>query len=123
MKTNLFKFRAAVWVSVAAGVALVAWLPVAGQAHPRETVHALALCVVVLMAVALLLARALYKLRKPMNIAVSIADRIAEGKPVRDHEFDVKHGMGNLLPALGRMYMSMTMYRFDAAEKIGRAHV
>ena len=64
--------------------------------NSAEALRALGVCVVVLGVTVVLLAHALIKLREPLRVAVSIADRIAEGKPVRDEDFESPHGVGDL---------------------------
>src|SRR5882672_9119185 len=42
-------------------------------------------------------------LSRPLSLAVSVADRIAEGRPVAESELDVAFDVGNLVRSLGQM--------------------
>ncbi len=58
-------------------------------------------------------------LSRPLGLAVSVADRIAEGRPVADAEFDLPFDVGNLVRSLGRMHKSLDRYRNEVAEVHG----
>ncbi len=55
-------------------------------------------------------------LSEPLGLAVSVADRIAEGRPVAESEFDIRFDLGNLIKSLGRMYSSLNRYQGEARD-------
>lgn len=55
-------------------------------------------------------------LSRPLALAVSIADRIAEGRTVEAHEFEIRGDVGDLIRSLGRMNHSLNVYKREAAE-------
>ncbi len=57
--------------------------------------------------------------RPPLGLAVSVADRIAEGRPVAESEFDLPFDVGNLVRSLGRMHGSLNRYRDEVSEYHG----
>ncbi len=58
-------------------------------------------------------------LSRPLGLAVSVADRIAEGRPVAESEFDLQFDVGNLVRSLGRMHGSLNRYRDEVSEYHG----
>ena len=69
------------------------------------------------LAVALLFVWRLVRgLSRPLTLAVSVADRIAEGRPVEEREFNLRGDVGDLIRSLGRMYRSLNVYKDQAAE-------
>jgi len=58
-------------------------------------------------------------LSRPLGLAVSVADRIAEGRPVAESEFDVAFDVGNLVRSLGQMHHSINRYRGEVSEVHG----
>src|SRR5262249_57589444 len=53
------------------------------------------------------------------GVGVSVAERIAEGRPVEESEFDVPFDVGNLVRSLGQMYRSINRYRNEVSEYHG----
>ncbi len=60
--------------------------------------------------------RLIHGLSRPLTLAVSIADRVAEGRAVEEREFDLRGDVGDLIRSLGRMYRSLNIYKAEAAE-------
>jgi PAS domain S-box-containing protein len=58
-------------------------------------------------------------LSRPLSLAVSVADRIAEGRPVAESELDVPFDVGNLVRSLGQMHRSINRYRNEVSEYHG----
>jgi diguanylate cyclase (GGDEF)-like protein/PAS domain S-box-containing protein len=81
----------------------VAWLAIG--------VTLIALGVAVLFIVRLVLG-----LTRPLSRAVSIANGIAEGREVAEHEFSSRGDIGDLLRSLGRMHASLRAYKADVAK-------
>ena len=55
-------------------------------------------------------------LSQPLSLAVSVADRIADGRPVEESEFHRHADVGNLLRSLARMHLSLKRYQSEVAE-------
>ncbi|HTD89895.1 MAG TPA: PAS domain-containing protein, partial [Burkholderiales bacterium] len=71
--------------------------------------------------------RMIHYLSQPLALAVSIADRIADGSTIDEADFNLHIDVGNLIHSLGRMYRSQRTYQRDAEahrrgleEKIGQ---
>ncbi len=74
----------------------------------------IAIFIVVLLLAVTFVIGMIYYLSRPLNLAVSIADRIADGQPVDKNEFNLTHDVGNLIRSLGRMYHGLCAYRNEA---------
>ena len=76
------------------------------------------LVIIVSVAVLLLTIWCIYRmiryLSQPLELAVSIADRIADGGDVDTKEFNLRLDVGNLIRSLGRMYRSLKSYESEA---------
>ena len=59
--------------------------------------------------------RLILGLSRPLNLAVSIADRVAEGRTVEEREFNIRGDIGDLIRSLGRMYRNLNIYKTEAA--------
>ena len=59
--------------------------------------------------------RLILGLSGPLNLAVSIADRVAEGRTVEEREFNIRGDIGDLIRSLGRMYRNLNIYKTEAA--------
>ena len=59
------------------------------------------------------IARMIRDLSRPLNLAVSVANRIAEGREVPDGEFRSERDIGNLLGSLEGMYGNLARYRAE----------
>ncbi len=53
-------------------------------------------------------------LSQPLALAVSIADRIAEGRKVNESEFNLRFDVGNLIQSLGHMHGNLSKYQREA---------
>ncbi len=73
-------------------------------------------CALVLLVALLFVVRLINGLSRPLALAVSVADRIAEGRPVEEHEFNLRGDVGNLIRSLDRMYRSLNAFKADAVE-------
>ena len=65
-------------------------------------------------------ARMIRDLSKPLGLAVSVANRIAEGREVASHEFQGQRDIGNLLHSLEGMHGHLNRYR-DEVEATRRS--
>lgn len=75
--------------------------------------------VIIVSLVALLLtiwcvARMIHYLSQPLQLAVSIADRIAAGGEVAEQDFNLRIDVGNLIQSLGGMYRNLRAYKSEA---------
>lgn len=59
-------------------------------------------------------ARMIHHLSRPLEMAVAIADRIAEGGDVDEKHFNLQIDVGNLIHSLGRMYHNLRAYKSEA---------
>ena len=73
-------------------------------------------CALVLLVALLFVVRLIHGLSRPLALAVSFADRIAEGRPVEEREFNLRGDVGNLIRSLDRMYRSLNAFKADAVE-------
>ena len=58
--------------------------------------------------------RMIHYLSQPLELAVSIADRIAEGGTVAEGDFNLQLDVGNLIRSLGRMYRNLKSVQSEA---------
>ncbi len=58
--------------------------------------------------------RMIHYLSRPLELAVSIADRIAEGGIVAEGHFNLQLDVGNLIRSLGRMYRNLKSAQSEA---------
>jgi len=85
----------------------------------RERGWMIGVLMVVLAVTVWFVYRMIRYLSRPLGLAVSVADRIAEGRPVEESEFDVPFDVGNLVRSLGQMYRSINRYRNEVSEYHG----
>jgi predicted signal transduction protein with EAL and GGDEF domain len=85
----------------------------------RERGWMIGVLMVVLAVTVWFVYRMIRYLSRPLGLAVSVADRIAEGRPVAESEFDVPFDVGNLVRSLGQMYRSINRYRNEVSEYHG----
>ena len=76
----------------------------------------IAVTVLVLLVALFFVMRLIAGLSRPLTLAVSVADRIAEGRPVEEREFNLRGDVGDLIRSLGRMYRSLNIYKAEVAE-------
>ena len=72
--------------------------------------------VLVLLVALLFVWRLIDRLSRPLSLAVSVADRIAEGRPVEEGEFNLRGDGGDLIRSLGRMYRNLNTFKAEVAE-------
>lgn len=58
--------------------------------------------------------RMIHYLSRPLELAVSIADRIADGAQLKESDFDLQIDVGNLIRSLGRMYRNLNSVQTEA---------
>jgi len=85
----------------------------------RERGWMIGVLMVVLVVTVWFVYRMIRYLSRPLGLAVSVADRISEGRPVAESEFDVPFDVGNLVRSLGQMYRSIDRYRNEVSEYHG----
>ena len=59
--------------------------------------------------------RMIRDLSSPLNLAVSVANRIADGRPVEDREFVGQRDVGNLLHSLAGMHRHLERYKSEVS--------
>lgn len=74
----------------------------------------LVVSVVVLLVTIWCIYRMIRYLSQPLELAVSIADRIADGGEIDANEFNLRLDVGNLIHSLGCMYRNLKSYESEA---------
>ena len=82
------------------------------ETHRETLVVAVSSLLLLAMTVGFIL-RMIRDLTRPLAFAVSVADRIAEGRPVADDEFRGRRDIGNLLGSLAGMHANLRRYRAE----------
>lgn len=85
------------------------------QASVQHTQLVTAISIIVLLLTIFIVFRMIHYLSRPLELAVSIADRVAEGRAVDRGEFNLKLDVGNLIRSLGRMYDNLNTYQSEVA--------